>query len=67
MLTNYYLTPYKDAVYAIVEMDEDGAMLTGTKSKFVGSSPEETGVYTNKKVSWKKRTFPIYISPRNYQ
>lgn len=55
--------PWKDAVYAIVEMDEDGAMVTGTKSEFVGPSPEETGVYTHKKVAWNQRNFPVYITP----
>lgn len=56
--------PWKDAVYAIVEMDEESAMVTGTKSEFVCPSPAETGVYTHKKVGWNQRTFPVYITPK---
>jgi len=40
-----YVAPYKDPVYAIVTLDENGASIKGTKSDYVGPSPEEMGVY----------------------
>jgi len=40
-----YTVPYVDSVYAIVTLDETGARVQGTKSEFVGISPEEQGVY----------------------
>ena len=40
-----YVVPYKDPVYAIVTLDENGASIKGTKSDYVGPSPEEMGVY----------------------
>ncbi len=58
-----HTTPYKDAVYAIIEMDDDGAMVTGTKSEIVGPTPEDLGVYTHKTVGWNKRKFPVRITP----
>ena len=54
---------YKDAVYAIIEMDENGAMVKGAKSEFVGPTPEDLGVYTHKTVGWNKRKFPVDIKP----
>lgn len=40
-----YVAPYKDAVYAIITMDDEGVDIKGTKSDYVGPSPEEMGVY----------------------
>lgn len=58
-----YVAPYKDAVFAIVEMDEDGAMVKGVKSEFVGKTPEELGKYTLKKSNWTKAQRPVIITP----
>jgi len=58
-----YTTPYRDAVYAIIEMDDDGAMVKGTKSEIVGPTAEELGVYTHKTVNWNQKRFPVYITP----
>lgn len=41
-----YVCPYKDAVYAIIEMDESGARVQGVQSEFVGKTPDERGLYT---------------------
>lgn len=59
-----YVTPYKDAVYAIIEMDENGAMVKGAKSEFVGKTPEELGVYTNKEVGWTYAEISMLVTPR---
>ena len=40
-----YTVPYRDAVYAIVTLDETGCAICGTKSEFVGPTPEEMGFY----------------------
>ena len=40
-----YVAPYKDAVYAIVTIDEEAIRIQGTKSEFVGKTPEELGIY----------------------
>ncbi len=48
-----YTVPYKEPVYAIVEIDEDGIRINGTQSEFVGPSPEALGVYA-KGGSWEE-------------
>jgi len=40
-----YTVPYKEAVYAIVTMDEDGAFIRGKESEFVGITPDEQRIY----------------------
>lgn len=40
-----YTTPYKDAVFAIVTVAEDGIQIQGRQSQFVGPTPEELGLY----------------------
>ena len=57
-----YVAPYKDAVFAIVEMDECGAMVKGVTSNFVGKTPEELGKYT-KDLGWTKMERPLVITP----
>jgi len=37
--------PYKEAVYPIITIDENGATVKGKQSVFVGPGPEELGVY----------------------
>jgi len=54
---------FKDALYAIVEMDENGAMITGSQSSYAGVSPEESGIYTRKNSHWNKKNIPIIIQP----
>jgi len=44
-----YTAPYKDPLFAIITMDENGATVKGVKSEFVGPTPEELGCYTNPK------------------
>lgn len=58
-----YVAPYKDAVFAIVEMDDDGAMIKGVKSEFVGKTPEELGKYTRKTSGWTKVKRPVFVTP----
>lgn len=58
-----YVAPYKDAVFAIIEMDDDGAMVKGVKSEFVGKTPEELGKYTRKNSGWTKTQRPCLITP----
>ena len=58
-----YVVPYKDAVFAIIEMDEDGAMVKGVKSEFVGKTPEELGKYTKKTSGWCKTQRPLVVTP----
>ena len=40
-----YTAPYKDPVFAIITMDDDGMEIKGRKSEFVGPTPEELGLY----------------------
>lgn len=40
-----YTVPFRDAVYAIIEIDEDGINICGTQSEYVGPTPKERGVY----------------------
>ncbi|MBE7054878.1 MAG: serine/threonine protein phosphatase [Ruminococcaceae bacterium] len=40
-----YTVPYKDSVYAIVSIDEEGIDIKGVESRCVGPSPEERGLY----------------------
>ncbi|MBE6885291.1 MAG: serine/threonine protein phosphatase [Ruminococcaceae bacterium] len=47
-----YTAPYKDPVYAIVEMDDKGINIQGTESEVVGPTPEELGVYTAGRGCW---------------
>ncbi len=54
---------YKDCVYAIIEMDDEGALVKGTTSEFVGASPKELGVYTDKTAKWTGKRLPFYITP----
>ena len=56
-----YTMVYKDALYAIIEMDEDGATVKGVKSEFIGPTPEELGVYTHKTEGWNRKNFPVDI------
>ncbi len=58
-----YVVPYKDAVYAIVEMDDEGAMIKGVQSEFVGKSPAELGKYTRRDSGWAKVQRPCLITP----
>ena len=58
-----YVVPYKDAVFAIIEMDEDGATVKGVKSEFVGKTPEELGKYTKKTSGWCKTQRPLIVTP----
>ncbi|MCD6200964.1 MAG: metallophosphoesterase [Bacteroidales bacterium] len=39
-----YIAPYKDPLYAIVELTSEMMKITGTKSKFIPPSPAELGV-----------------------
>ena len=39
-----YVVPYDKSLFAIIEMDENGAKTKGTKSNFVGESPDEMGL-----------------------
>ena len=50
-----YVAPYKNPLFAIITMDEDGATVKGVTSEFVGPSPEELGCYTNPKSKFLKR------------
>lgn len=45
-----YTVPYKDPIYGIVTLDEDGMMIKGVQSDYVGPSPVERGVF--RKDSW---------------
>ena len=58
-----YVAPYKDAVFAIVELGDDGAMIKGVRSEFVGKTPEELGKYTRKDSGWTKTQRPCLITP----
>jgi len=49
-----YTAPYKDPVYAIVEMDEKGMTIQGVESEFVGATPDELEVYTDKNSWWRE-------------
>lgn len=40
-----YVAPYRDSIFAIVTMDENGISIKGRQSEFVGITPEEQGVY----------------------
>jgi len=40
-----YTAPYRDAVFAIVTMDDNGIQIKGRQSEFVGDTPEERGLY----------------------
>ena len=40
-----YTVPYRNAVFAIVTLDEVGATVRGRSSTLVGSTPEQQGVY----------------------
>lgn len=44
-----HTAPYKDPLFAIIMMDENGATVKGVTSEFVGPKPEELGCYTNPK------------------
>lgn len=50
-----YTVPYKDSIFAIVTLDENGIDIKGTKSKFVGITPEEQGLY--KPGTWWQRAY----------
>lgn len=54
-----YVCAYKDPLFAIIEMDEKGAMVQGVKSEFVGKTPEERGVYTYNGDGWAWMHDPI--------
>lgn len=58
-----YVAPYKDALYAIVTMDDNGAAVKGVKSEFVGKTPEELGVYSSPKSNWTKVVNPRVMTP----
>jgi len=45
-----YTVPYKDPVYAIIDIDETGINIKGVQSDYVGPTPEERGLY--KAGSW---------------
>ena len=57
-----YVVPYKDPVYAIVTMDEDGIDIKGTQSQFVGITPDEMGLYTKPNSWWKEVYDPGVVS-----
>ena len=50
-----YTAPYKDPVFAVVTMDDDGMQIKGRQSEFVGPTPEELGVYEEN--SWWTEVF----------
>lgn len=52
-----YTAPYRDAVFAIVTIDESGIDIKGRESEFVGPSPEELGLYNED--SWWADSFGI--------
>lgn len=58
-----YVVPYKDSIFAIVTMDDEGAFVKGRKSEFVGKTPEELGVYSKKGSGWTMHERPILSSP----
>ena len=58
-----YVAPYRDSVFAIVTMDDNGAFVKGVQSEFVGKSPEEMGIYTSPKSAWTKALNPRLITP----
>lgn len=39
------VVPHKKALYAIITMDEDGALVKGVKGEYVGKTPQELGVF----------------------
>lgn len=50
-----YTAPYKDAVFAIVTIDENGISIQGRPSQFVGPAPEALGLYEPN--SWWTRAY----------
>lgn len=40
-----YTAPYRDSIFAIVTIDEQGIDIKGVESEFVGPSPDELGLY----------------------
>ncbi|MFA7636470.1 MAG: metallophosphoesterase [Monoglobales bacterium] len=47
-----YTAPYKDALFAIISIDDDGATVKGVESEYVGPSPEDLG--SKEEWSWCK-------------
>lgn len=52
-----YTAPYKDPVFAIVTMNDNEIEIKGRKSEFVGTTPEELGLY--KENSWWTQVFGV--------
>ena len=57
-----YVAPYKESVFAIFALDENGAMVKGVSSSFVGKTPDELGKYT-KDTGWVRMERPLVITP----
>ena len=61
-----YTIPYEGPVYAMITLDENGAMIRGTRSTFQGPTPEERGLFApesgweNKKIEKRHLTAEIH-------
>ena len=57
-----YVVPYASSVYAIVELDGDGATVKGTRGEFVGKTPDELNFY-DKHGAWLIKLGEPLVSP----